>query len=452
MTAKRARYETSDVLRMLDSDFDDPMMEGSDDDFEDLCISPDVPDDENVSLAPGTSSTDSVATPRTPTEPESLLQTELSPLHLPPPSTISLTSSTAALHPFSTAAPPSAILSLSSTPSSTTISSTAASILSTSAIPPLSSTPVHTSTPKQKQHRINTGIPPKNWSTLLQPVTIQPYNLTAGPQFQVETSALEVFNHFFTNDLKTLIVQQSNLYALQCMGQHKFDEWEPITVAELSAYFGFTILMGVVDLPSLDDYWKTDEIFHYAPIASRITRQRFRDICRYLHFTDNTQLKGREEDGYDRLGKVRTIIEHIQDAFEDNYIPNCQQSIDEAMIPFQGRSTMKQYMPLKPVKRGFKVWVRADAVNGYFCQFDVYTGKSTGSLGELGLGGEVVKHLTQSLVGSFANVYFDNFFTSPKLLDALHKDGIYACGTVRTNRSGYPTDLNPKVQKLKERY
>ena len=135
---------------------------------------------------------------------------------------------------------------------------------------------MHTSTPKQKQHRINTGIPPKNWSTLLQPVTIQPYNLTAGPQFQVETSALEVFNHFFTNDLKTLIVQQSNLYALQCMGQHKFDEWEPITVAELSAYFGFTILMGVVDLPSLDDYWKTDEIFHYAPIASRITHQRFR--------------------------------------------------------------------------------------------------------------------------------------------------------------------------------
>ena len=60
------------------------------------------------------------------------------------------------------------------------------------------------------------------------------------------------------------------------MGQHKFDEWEPITVAELSAYFGFTILMGVVDLPSLDDYWKTDEIFHYAPIASRITHQRFR--------------------------------------------------------------------------------------------------------------------------------------------------------------------------------
>ena len=25
----------------------------------------------------------------------------------------------------------------------------------------------------------------------------------------------------------------------------------------------------------------------------------------------------------------------------------------------------KQYLPKKPVKRGFKVWVRADGVNGY---------------------------------------------------------------------------------------
>ena len=37
---------------------------------------------------------------------------------------------------------------------------------------------------------------------------------------------------------------------------------------------------------------------------------------------------------------------------------------------------MKQYLPMKPVKRGFKVWVRADSVNGYFCDFNVYTGRS----------------------------------------------------------------------------
>ena len=36
---------------------------------------------------------------------------------------------------------------------------------------------------------------------------------------------------------------------------------------------------------------------------------------------------------------------------------------------------MKQYVPNNPVKRGFKVWVRADAVSGYVSEIDVYTGK-----------------------------------------------------------------------------
>ena len=48
-------------------------------------------------------------------------------------------------------------------------------------------------------------------------------------------------------------------------------------------------------------------------------------------------------------------------------------SIDKTMIAFKGRSSMKQYVPKKPVKRAFKVWVRADAVSGYVSEVDVYT-------------------------------------------------------------------------------
>jgi len=48
-------------------------------------------------------------------------------------------------------------------------------------------------------------------------------------------------------------------------------------------------------------------------------------------------------------------------------------------------------MPLKPVKRGIKVWVLADSRNGYFSKFEVYTGK--GATAEKGLGMRVVRHL-----------------------------------------------------------
>ena len=58
---------------------------------------------------------------------------------------------------------------------------------------------------------------------------------------------------------------------------------------------------------------------------------------------------------------------------------------------------MKQYMP---VKRGFKVWVRADAVNGYFCDFHMYVCRpGDGTSVETGLGERVVKQLTQMLQG-----------------------------------------------------
>lgn len=47
------------------------------------------------------------------------------------------------------------------------------------------------------------------------------------------------------------------------------------------------------------------------------------------------------------------------------------------MVAFKGRSTMKQYMPKKPIKRGFKIWAFADSASGILLNFDVYTGKKT---------------------------------------------------------------------------
>ena len=85
------------------------------------------------------------------------------------------------------------------------------------------------------------------------------------------------------------------------------------------------------------------------------------------------------------------------------------------MIKFTGRSSLKQYMPMKPVKRGIKVWVLADSHNGYFSKFQVYMGKKDGVV-EKGLGARVVKDLTSSLKGKYHHVYFDNFFTSTELI------------------------------------
>ena len=209
---------------------------------------------------------------------------------------------------------------------------------------------------------------------------------------------------------------------------------------------GFMILMGVVKLPSIPDYWKRDDIFNYGPISSRITRDRFFEITRYLHFSDNTALVAPGEDGYDRLGKIRLVIAMINESLQAIYNPHKEVSIDEAMIPFKGQSSLKQYMPKKPVKRGIKVWARADTTNGYICEFYVYTGKE-GSKVEKNLGGKVVMTLTAKLTHLYHHVHFDNFFTSMSLLVDLLKLGVYGCGIMRVDRKGRPDGLQAVAKK-----
>ena len=100
---------------------------------------------------------------------------------------------------------------------------------------------------------------------------------------------------------------------------------------------------------------------------------------------------------------------------------------------------MKQYMPMKPVKRGFKVWVRADAVNGYFSTFDVYIGKpADGTVTEVGLGERVVLQLSEDLRGQKYQLYFD---TSCSLMETLTSQQLYGCGTTRPTRRGFPETL-----------
>lgn len=81
------------------------------------------------------------------------------------------------------------------------------------------------------------------------------------------------------------------------------------------------------------------------------------------------------EGGYDRLAKVRPVIQSVQPSFLGNYKPHRKNANDEAMIRYKGCSALKQYLPMKLIKRGFEVWVHADSINGYMCDFEVYTGK-----------------------------------------------------------------------------
>lgn len=72
-------------------------------------------------------------------------------------------------------------------------------------------------------------------------------------------------------------------------------------------------------------------------------------------------------------------------------------SVDE-MIPFKGRSSLKQYLPKKPKKWGYKIRVRAGTSSYVYC-FEAYqdAGNDRGDISNLGSAGDVVIRLCHDI-------------------------------------------------------
>ena len=121
-------------------------------------------------------------------------------------------------------------------------------------------------------------------------------------------------------------------------------------------------------------------------------------------------------------------------------------SVDEMMVNFKGKSTIKQYIRGKPNPWGFKLWGRA-GISGFLYDFDVYQGASQNKSSELG--GDIVMKLTETLEGGKNyKIFADNYFTSIKLAMALKERSMFYVGTVMSNRL---KGVTLKTERVEER-
>ena len=110
--------------------------------------------------------------------------------------------------------------------------------------------------------------------------------------------------------------------------------------------------MGLVQLPQIQDYWKKNEVLATPFFPSIMSRDCFQNISRYLHLNDSTQQKKCGEEGYDKLFKVRPLLDHFSAMFSLYYQPAQHVSIDEMMIGTRCRVAFLQYMPKNPQDLG----------------------------------------------------------------------------------------------------
>lgn len=262
-----------------------------------------------------------------------------------------------------------------------------------------------------------------------------------GPNFSMrlgeKANALSFFSLFFDDALLEFIAEQTNLYAEQHPYNRVNVSWVDTNVDELRLFLGIVISTGIVVLPNLHDYWKQNSIMSQPGIVAGMSRNRFAQLCGRLHFNDNRQQIPHGSPGYDRLFKIRPVIDDICEKSNRLYNPGRNLSVDEAMVKFKGRSSLKQYQPLKPIKRGFKIWCLGDSQTGYVHNFIVYTGKEDGGP-VLNLGHKVVMGVSKHILGKGYHLYFDNYFSSVGLAVSLLQRATTCVATTRPSRTGFP--------------
>ena len=164
------------------------------------------------------------------------------------------------------------------------------------------------------------GIPPPNNLPLQEPI--------------------EYFRDMITDELLLKMVEESNKYTLQIDITKSLN----LSKAELEQFIGIFFLTSNVKMPNTRDYW--EQSLQYKTISKVMPIRRFERIKQFLHCNDNTQTP---RDGNNKLSKIRPIINTLKSHFHLS-APTENLFIDEQMVPFKGRSRLKQYNPQKPKK------------------------------------------------------------------------------------------------------
>lgn len=241
-----------------------------------------------------------------------------------------------------------------------------------------------------------------------------------------DMTPVKVFEQLFDDEVLELITSQSTIYAGQ---NNRHDSF--FTKDELRKFLGILILTGYHKLPSERSYWSLDDDLGVPLVSECMSRNRFLEMKRNLHFADNTSAMTSN----DKMFKMRPLCEVLQKKFCQFGMLHANLSIDESMVKYFGHHSAKQFIMGKPVRYGYRNWVLT-SFDGYCYTFDIYCGK-TSEANTDPLGSRVVKGLLAKAPTKPEEhaVYFDNFFTNYDLLLDLKTLGYRATGTLRENRT-----------------
>lgn len=248
---------------------------------------------------------------------------------------------------------------------------------------------------------------------------------TASLACQEPQTPLTYFKEYFEDDFWEFVATRTNLYWVQTNGTTL-----GMTAKEAKALFGIHIVMGSLKFPQARMYWAAAT--RVSLIADAMPRDRFFRLRNALHVCNNDS----DQDDNNRCWKVQPLLDRVRKACLKISRSHAA-CVDEQMVPFTGRTQLRQYVRGKPNPTGLKNFVLADRL-GRVLDFEIYQGATTPIPSEhkdLGISGGIVMRLAETMPPwEDCVLCFDRFFTSVPLIERLLKQGMFGHGTVMTNR------------------
>ena len=120
------------------------------------------------------------------------------------------------------------------------------------------------------------------------------------------------------------------------------------------AFVALNVLFGIKSLPEIRLFWSKNPYLGVPAARKVMPRNRFEKIRQYLHLNNQENMLPREDPYFDKLFKIRPLLDTLSATFCEEYRLSKFVSIDKGVVKCKGRLGFKQYMPMKPVKREIK--------------------------------------------------------------------------------------------------
>jgi hypothetical protein len=271
----------------------------------------------------------------------------------------------------------------------------------------------------------------------------------------------------FSYELIKRITMNSNAYVRSRLVGNKFygSDWKNITVEEMFHTLGMILKMSLVNIrlgglkayfnPLKKLYISCDDMIELSSIETnwtdeRLTLKRFLQIRAALHPEIGVSDIG------DKCHQLRAAIQSLNQAAKKSFILGRQISFDEGGIASKSRyNPVRQYNASKPDKYRIDFFIMVNATSGmnFIYHLDVYQGKNATNAfiaeeahdlptTQKAVVNAIVLSGIANDTDGMREIYMDNRYSAPSLFVLLReKYSILACGTVRSNRTGWNSQI-----------